>query len=216
MLWLKEGKIITCNQVQLKDISLSKRTLTDLLDRKNYVLVDSMVKSGEPPKAVQTIEEYKEYEKIADVPFYLEKRYANLRAGSLKVLREAFNTPSKAKEESLSLARLFYDHQNDIPFIEGLIKNMSPEYYHDVIYSMFGDFSYFYEIIFPLISLQQISSFDCEELHSIKEKLTRSGLSSSFDHVLAQEQVAEENEHILSLSKRLSPSYEVQLEKVTH
>ncbi len=215
MLWLKEGNTITCNQVHLKDISLAKRTLTDLLDRKNYVLVDSMVKSGETPKAVQTIEEYKEYEKISSLPFYLEKRYANLRAGSLHVLRDAFAT-SKAKEESLSLSCLFYDKQNDIPFIEGLITKMAPEYYHDVLSSMFSDFSYFYENIYPILSLEQVSGFDCKELHSIKERLIQSGLKSSFDDVLEQEPIAEENNRILKLAKRLSPSYEVQIQKVTH
>ena len=216
MIWLSkkdsnERDTITCNmfvssESNLKLISELKK---ELMDSKKYILSSAdVIRYYGELYDVNNGNERLENQKITNKygeNIYLRRGYTNPRISSLEVLLQIGLSKEEQLKTNINLLKMFNNELIQIDIMEKLfIFFHEEERVRFFMNSIWQDFYFFAKEIYDLIELEEISSYDILDLEDIQRLCIKNNIQDNCSEILIYKDVANSNERILKLAKKLN------------
>lgn len=216
MIWLSkkdsnERDTITCNmfvssESNLKLISELKK---ELMDSKKYILSSAdVIRYYGELYDVNNGNERLENQKITNKygeNIYLRRGYTNPRISSLEVLLQIGLSKEEQLKTNINLLKMFNNELIQIDIMEKLfIFFHEEERVRFFMNSIWQDFYFFAKEIYDLIELEEISSHDILDLEDIQRLCIKNNIQDNCSEILIYKDVANSNERILKLAKKLN------------
>lgn len=216
MIWLSkkdsnERDTITCNmfvssESNLKLISELKK---ELMDSKKYILSSAdVIRYYGELYDVNNGNERLENQKITNKygeNIYLRRGYTNPRISSLEVLLQIGLSKEEQLKTNINLLKMFNNELIQIDIMEKLfIFFHEEERVRFFMNSIWQDFYFFAKEIYDLIELEEISNHDILDLEDIQRLCKKNNIQDNCSEILIYKDVANSNERILKLAKKLN------------